>query len=109
MARIKNTDVYVFDTVPEPSSFLVGSDVGDGSITKSYRIDTIFGLLETDYNYLQDAPLDGQPYLRQNGAWALVPASGVGSVFSVFGRTGSVTGLVADYAAFYFQLGHTHT
>ena len=108
MARIKNTSVYVFDVVPEVSSFLVGSDQGDGRITKSYRIDALFGLAETE-GFIKEAPIDGQPYLRQDGAWELVPASGVGSVFSVFGRTGAVTGLVGDYSSFYSLLGHTHT
>ncbi|QQV89928.1 tail protein [Cellulophaga phage Calle_3] len=108
MARIKNTDVYVFDNVPESSSFLVGSDQGDGRITKSYRIDTIFGILPS-YGYFTDAPKDGQPYLRQNGSWALVPASGVGSVFSVFGQTGAIEAKEADYKDFYSLLGHTHT
>lgn len=107
MARIKNTDVYVFDTVPEVSSFLVGSDQGDGRITKSYRIDALFGLAETE-GFIKEAPIDGQPYLRQDGDWELVPASGVGSVFSVFGRTGAVTGLVGDYSAFYALTSHTH-
>lgn len=108
MARIENTNVYVFDAVPEPSSWLVGTDQGDGKITKSYRIDTIFGLLP-GYGYFTDAPADGQPYLRQDNDWVLVPPSGVGSVFSVFGRTGAVTGQVGDYSAFYSQIGHTHT
>ncbi|AGO47950.1 peptidase [Cellulophaga phage phi40:1] len=108
MARIKNTDVYVFDNVPESSSFLVGSDQGDGRITKSYRIDTIFGILPS-YGYFTDAPRDGQPYLRQNGSWALVPASGVGSVFSVFGQTGAIEAKEDDYKDFYSLLGHTHT
>ena len=108
MARIKNTIAYVFDNVPEASSFLVGSDEGDGRITKSYRIDTIFGLLPS-YGYFTDAPADGQPYIRQDNAWAMVTPSGVGSVFSVFGRTGAVTGQVGDYNAFYSLLGHTHT
>jgi hypothetical protein len=108
MARIKNTNVYVFDTVPEASSFLVGSDQGDGRITKSYRIDTVFGLLPS-YGYFTDAPADGQPYLRQDNAWVMVPPSGVGSVFSVFGRTGAVTGQFGDYSSFYAALVHTHT
>jgi len=107
MARIKNTNVYIFDTVPEASSFLVGSDQGDGRITKSYRIDTVFGLLPS-YGYFTDAPSDGQPYLRQDNTWVTVPPSGVGSVFSVFGRTGAVTGQEADYDSFYSLLGHTH-
>jgi hypothetical protein len=107
MARIKNTDVYVFDIVPEVSSFLVGSDQGDGRITKSYRIDALFGLAETE-GFIKEAPIDGQPYLRQDGDWELVPPSGVGSVFSVFGRTGAVTGLVGDYSAFYALVSHTH-
>lgn len=108
MARIKNTDVYVFDAVPEVSSFLIGSDQGDGRISKSYRIDTLFGLAETE-GFVKEAPLDGQPYLRQNGGWELVPPSGVGSVFSVFGRTGAVTAQLTDYSSFFSQLGHTHT
>lgn len=108
MARIKNTDVYVFDTVPEVSSFLVGSDQGDGRITKSYRIETVFGLLPS-LGYITEAPIDGNPYVRQDGDWELVPPSGVGSVFSVFGRIGAVTALQADYDTFFSLLGHTHT
>ena len=107
MARIKNTDIYVFDNVPEPASFLVGSDHGDGRITKSYRLETILSLLP-DFGYFTDAPADGSPYVRQDHDWVAVPPSGVGSVYSVFGRIGAVTALESDYGAFYSLLGHTH-
>ena len=108
MARIKNTNVYIFDNVPEPSSFLVGSDQGDGRITKSYRIDTIFGLLPS-YGYFTDAPADGLPYLRQDNSWVEVPSgSGAGDVFKVFGRTGNILARGEDYDSFYSLLGHTH-
>ena len=109
MARIKRTDIYPYDITPSKPDFLVGSDFDDGSKTKSYSLDTIFGLFK-DSGFIQDASKDGVPYVRQDGSWVPAPTSGAGGdVVSVFGRIGAVSAVEGDYAAFYADIDHTHS
>ena len=57
-----------------------------------------------------EAPVDGNSYVRKDGGWVVASGGGGGgAVDSVFTRTGAVTAQVGDYSAFYSQLGHTHT
>jgi hypothetical protein len=55
----------------------------------------------------QEAPVDGNSYVRKDGDWVLEGATS-GVVTSVFGRAGAVVAAVGDYSAFYAPLSHTH-
>lgn len=64
---------------------------------------------DTTYNKLGIAALNGTLYLGNGIKWAATGGSGGGGdVASVFGRTGAVVALAADYNAFYPLLSGTY-
>lgn len=66
---------------------------------------TVFGL-SSDGFVPGPASTPGTTFLRDDGTWAIPPGGGGGAVDSVFGRTGAVVALQADYAAFYADISH---
>lgn len=54
--------------------------------------------------HIGEAPTDGKQYGRKSSAWSEI-APGAAPVASVFGRTGSVLALAADYASHYDPAG----
>lgn len=89
---------------------------GADSLSIYNAYDTRFKLLDTtDYTEIE---VDGVTYASRDLCLSAISAvifavatgggGGGGAVDSVFGRTGVVSAVASDYAAFYSQLGHTH-
>lgn len=96
--------LIAYDPAHTNGLVLCDNSVGDKDLVFSVRDTTGTGDLPPPVvNYVEEAPKDGKPYGRQNGAWVDVSGS-VAGVSSFNTRTGAVALLSADVTG---ALGYT--
>lgn len=104
MARIKNTDRYVYDSLPTYDDYVIGTDAESGLRTKNYKIGDIAALVTGGGSFLTltDTPIS---YVGQAGLVPVVNGTETGLEFAAAGGVSDFLTLTDTPALYTGQAG----